>query len=296
MNNGHNAWSTFWQAEPDSAGGATLANLPSAIQALLDTPWRDLSRTLPPKTKVLDLATGGGIVLSMLRQLRRDLHLTGVDAVSQLPVRTGMKLRAGISTDSLPFPDESFGAVTSRFGIEYGSLEAGAAEAARVLALDGVLCLVIHHADSSVLKHNQLRKAALQWAAFDSGWVDKAIAVVRARRSFMMPTPPALKIAANDAAKRYSGQSAAWEFLTGLAQLLDAGANEAAVRALAMKADSELARIATLADAACDAQRLGQLTESFRDNGVAIDPPTVIMEPGGLPLAWYVKGKKACRS
>ncbi len=293
MIKGKEAWSQFWQAEPEAASGATLANLPAPVQALLDAPWRDLARALPPKTRLLDLATGGGIVLSLLQQSRRDLHLVGVDAAAQLPVRPGMKLRAGISTESLPFADESFGAVTSRFGIEYGPLDTGAAEAARVLAPAGLLCLVIHHADSKVLQHNQLRKAALHWAASESGWIEKALAVVRARRSLRMPTPPAMRDDARDAAQRFSGQTAAWEFLTGLAQLLDAGADEAAIRALAKKADGELARIDMLAAAACDAARLAKLTASFTEKGVAIDPPAVIREPAGAPLAWHVQGRKA---
>lgn len=287
------AWAGFWQGEASAAGGATLANLPPPLQSRLDAPWHDLARALPPKTRVLDLATGGGIVLDLLQQGQSGLDLVGIDTAPQLPRRRGMTLKGGISTDRLPFPDGSFGLVTSRFGIEYGSLEEGASEAGRVLRSGGHLCLLVHHSGSEVVRHNRARREALHWAARESGWLDKARSVVRARQTFAMPTPPAFRAAPNEGRTRYPAQSVAWELLTGLSQLLDSGVSEAGLTEFSARADGELQRLSALLAAACDVERLALLTGALKKAGVALEAVRTVDEPGGAPLAWHVAGRKA---
>lgn len=287
------AWGGFWQDEPSAAGGATLANLPRPLQERLDAPWRDFARTLPAKAKVLDLATGGGIVLDLLRRQRRDLGLIGVDTASNLPKRPGMTLKGGVSTEHLPFADDSFGGITSRFGIEYGALEKGGSEAGRVLRTGGRLCLLIHHNKSEVIRHNRARREALHWASRESGWTEKALNIARARRTMVMPTPPAFRTASAEAATRFPDQSAAWEFLTGLNQLMEAGAPESVIRQLAARADGELARLDALMAAACDVSRLTQLTSSLENAGITLEPQRTIDEPNNTPIAWLIEGRKA---
>lgn len=286
-------WAGFWQNEPSASKGATLANLPPALQQQLDAPWRDLARLLPAKAKVLDLATGGGIVLELLSRQRRDLNLLGVDSASDLPKRSGMALRENVSTEDLPFPDGRFDVVTSRFGIEYGDLEAGASEAGRVLNSGGWICLLIHNDESNVVGHNRARRHALHWAAKESGWVEKALSVANARRTFRLPTPPAFGAAPNDAAVRFPEQSAAWEFLTGLHQLLVSGASELQISALVRQANSELARIDALLTAACDATRIARLTQALTGAGMILEPTRTVDEPSGVPLAWHLRGRKS---
>lgn len=286
------AWAGFWQDEPSATSGATLANLPRALQERLDAPWCNFARQLPPKAKVLDLATGGGIVLDLLYRQRRDLNLVGVDMASNLPRRTGMKLKGGISTDRLPFTNDSFDAITSRFGIEYGPLEKSASEAARVLRHKGQLCLLVHHSESEVIRHNRARSEALHWAAHQSGWVEKALSVANARRTMRLPTPPAFRAAPEEAAAQFPGQSVAWEFLTGLNQLLEAGAPGEQIAHLRGRADGELGRLDSLLAAACGTERLARLAGAFTDAGIALDPLQTIAEPGGKPLAWRIEGRK----
>ena len=244
---------------------------------------------------VLDLATGGGIVLDLLGHSRADLKLTGVDAAPGLPKRAGLTLIGEMTTDRLRFPAGKFDGVTSRFGIEYGPLSEGGAEAARVLKPGGRLCFVLHHAGSRVLQHNRARRAALHWAAIQSGWVDKALNVARMRESLPVPVPPGFRAAAEEAKARFPGQSVAWEFLTGMAQVLEAGprgGGEPMIRELVSRADDELARIDTLTAAACDDDRLAVLTQALERTGVAVEPGEVIAEPDGTPLAWLVTGHK----
>lgn len=296
MSAAQTGWAGFWQDEPAAESGATLANLAPELRDCLDAPWHAFAAGLPARARVLDLATGGGVVLDLLRRHRGDLALTGVDAAPKLPKRRGMTLRGGVWLDRLPFADASFDAVASRFGIEYGPLPAGAAEAARVLRPGGALCLLVHHAQSNVLRHNRERRDALQWAAHDSGWASKAANVARTRMAAALPVPPAFRAAAADAALRFPGQSAAWEFLTGLAQVLELGPRsgaEAGVGQLVVRADGELARLDALIGAACDADRLAELTGALARGGVQLAPVRTVDEPGGAPLAWVVEGRKA---
>lgn len=292
MKASNEAWAGFWRDEPDAASGATLANLPEPLQRRLDQPWRDLAVSLQTKAKVLDLATGGGIVLELLRRQRRDLDLLGVDSAAQLPKRQGMSLKGGVSTECLPFADSRFDAVTSRFGIEYGDLDAGASEAGRVLRPGGYLCLIIHHNKSNVVAHNRARREALQWAAHGSGWTEKALNVAKARRTLFLPTPPAFGTAPAEGAALFPGQSVAWEFLTGLKQLLDSGAPEGQITRLAFQADEEIVRLDALLSAACDGARLARLTAALDRSGIKLAPPRTIDEPDGALLAWLIEGRK----
>lgn len=298
MSSGSSAWGDFWRDAPPSARGATLADLPPASRDALDAPWARLAEALPRKARVLDLATGGGIVLDLLRHRRRDLLLTGVDAAPDLPKRPGMTLTGGIATDRLPFPDGRFDAVTSRFGIEYGPLASGAGEAARVLRTGGRLCLVVHHAGSRVIAHNRARRDALIWAVRESGWVAKALTLATTRAAMAIPTPAAFRAAPNEAMARFPGQSAGWEFLTGLAQILDAtahasgGAAQAGVRDLVARGEGEVARLDALLAAACDDLRLVTLTEALTVNGVVIDPVATADETDSSPLAWVITGRR----
>lgn len=295
MSDAQAAWAGYWEGEPAGQTGATLGNLAPELRARLDAPWRALAAALPAKARVLDLATGGGVVLGLLQDERGDLRLFGVDAAASLPARPGMALRGGISTEALPFDDGSFEVVTSRFGIEYGPLSAGAREAGRVLGRGGALCLVIHHGGSRVLTHNRARRAALHWAAYDSGWVDKALAFARGRLVLPMPAPLTFRAAAAEAAARYPEQSVAWEFLTGLAQVLELASpreGEAMIEQLVARAGDELGRLDALAGAACDGGRLAELTGALEGAGVRLEPVRTIDELDGAPLAWLVKGRK----
>lgn len=296
MNGAQAGWAGFWQDEPAAQSGATLADLPAELRQRMDRPWARLAARLPPKARVLDLATGGGVVLEWLREQRADLKLTGVDSAPQLPKRPGMVLRPGISTESLPFENASFDAVTSRFGIEYGHIQKGASEASRVLRTGGSMCLLVHHAGSNIVRHNYARRDALRWAAKESGWVERAFKLAQARASLPLPVPPAFRAASAEANVRFPDQSAAWEFLTGLAQVLERTpprAGEAAVRQLVGRAEGELARLDALVAAACDVSRVTVITELLERGGVQVEPVVTVDEPDGTPLAWLIEGRRA---
>lgn len=291
-------WAAFWNTSGTSANTASLAELSPPTRTRLDAPWRALARELPKRSKVLDLATGGGIVLDLLRKARPDLQLTGVDAAKRLPRPVGMILMAGVLNENLPFAAARFDAVTSRFGIEYGDLDAASREAARVMRRGARLRLILHHADGLVLLHNLARLEALRWAAIDSGWFQRGLIAVRGRVLGGLPQPASSRAAPADAMARFPGQPVAAEFLTGLNQVLDWGAGRSSEQVLAAlenlreRADGEIARLEALAGAACNVERIERLRAAFSQAGVESGPAEVLTDGHGSTLAWHLTGTR----
>jgi SAM-dependent methyltransferase len=293
------AWSAYWAgAASGAAESASFDHPDPAVRAVMEAPWRELARQLAPRARVLDLATGGGIVLKTFARLRSDLKLTGVDLAQGLPRAAGMKLIGGISLDALPFPAASFDAVTSRFGIEYADLERAGAEAGRVMKPGGKLRLLAHHHQSAVVSHNALRLQELRWAWRDSGQLEQARALVRGRRVAPLPTPFSFRRAAEEARLRSPQMPVAWEFLTAIAQTLDMGRGRGeadvlgALATLESRAASEVARLEALMQAACDPSRLAVLTGALGSAGVTVRSITLLKERAEQVLAWQITGSK----
>ena len=120
-----------------------------AMTVGLDRRWRRLAAeaAVRPGTKVLDACCGTGDLA--LADERAGGEVTGLDFSERMLERARQKSQTvewvlGDVT-ALPFPDQSFGAVTVGFGIRnVPDLEAGLAELARVLAPGGrIACLEI---------------------------------------------------------------------------------------------------------------------------------------------------------
>src|SRR5262245_49809643 len=107
------AWTSFWA---DSVQSRCASGAPEVWRSLVSH-WSAFAQTLPRGARVLDLGCGAGAVGRMLLAARGDLRVTGVDAArvprSSLP---GLELRSETDMESLPFDDDSFGAVVSQFG------------------------------------------------------------------------------------------------------------------------------------------------------------------------------------
>lgn len=297
---GADPWSGYWRGEAmGQATAASLGDTDPAVRAVLDRPWRELAQLLPRRAALLDLATGGGIVLRMLQSLRKDLQLTGIDAAAGLPALVGAKMIGGVDMAAMPFGDARFDVVTSRFGIEYGDAAAAAAEAARVLKRGGRLCFVIHHAQSPIVVHNVARLKALRWASSESGMLAKARALARSRRVAALPTPRNFSEAAAQARTLFPAQPVAWEFLTAICQTLDMGLRRpegevlGVLDTLEQRAAGETARLEQLQAAACDEERVALLCGALRAGGLSLDPEAVLRLPGNdHPLAWLVRGTR----
>ena len=300
MSGGDNrkAWADFWSTA--ASGGGCLPSGHAGIEAAQRSLWEEFARALPRKARVLDLATGDGAVLKMLARVRRDLALTGVDSAQSLPpAPSGIKLRSGVAIEELPFPDESFDAVTSQFGFEYGDLAGGAVEVARVLKPGGLILFIVHRSDGPIVAHNLPRRDALSWALAPGGWFGRALALATARTAAPLPTPPAFSTAAGEAQRLFPGQSAGGEFLQAVAQTLELGRRRPApesvevLRELEGRARNEIARIEALERAACDGPRISVVIDGLRRAGLEVDPPGTLAESSSkVPFAWLVSGRR----
>lgn len=288
------AWGNFWQSR--TGGTGCLPEALREIEAVQRARWEELARTLPRGARVLDLATGNGVVLGMLGAVRSDLKLTGVDSAPALPPSPrGLTLKAGVAMESLPFADGSFGAVTSQFGIEYGVIRETAVEVSRVLSGGGRFRAIVHHADGPILAHNRARREGLRWAAGTSGYLERARTFARARRMGPLPTPPSFKAAPAEARRLFPAQPVAEEFVTAILQTLELGRRGPpdevleVLTTLAERAENEIARIDSLEASVQDEGGITALQAALEGAGLATVPPEPLFEASGKrPFAWLL--------
>lgn len=290
-----NPWAGYWA---QGSVGSCLPNAERGFAPILDMIWKSYGRTLPRGAEVLDLATGNGAVLRALAGTQAGLRLTGVDSAPTLAAAPPeIVLKPGVAMERLPFGDGSFHALTSQFGLEYGDVAMIAGEAARVLRAGGSFRFVIHHAGGPIVAHNCARRAALAWARHDSGVLDRAGQLARARRMTRIPTPASFRTAVDEAGQRFPDQSAAVEFCTAILRTLDMGAAHPASETLEVLAElegrveGEIARLDALAAAARDDAGIAGLADHLRAAGFDTPDPRPVRS-GKIPFAWLVEGAR----
>jgi ubiquinone/menaquinone biosynthesis C-methylase UbiE len=126
--------------------------------------WVAFFSTLPGGARILDIGTGNGAVALIAKETAaersRELHVTGVDLADIDPPKyvpegekllAGIEFSGGVSTETLPFDDAAFEAVSGQYIVEYTNIMATLRECARVLVPGGACQLILHHADSAVV-------------------------------------------------------------------------------------------------------------------------------------------------
>ncbi|KFL36584.1 methyltransferase domain-containing protein [Arenimonas donghaensis] len=164
------AWTAYWATGGlHSCVGSFDGNYSGAIGAF----WRDVFDRLPGgPLRALDLATGNGALPRLLWEHRKQVPGLEVDAVDLAQLapgwldpsqHAGLRFHAGVAMENLPFPDACFDLVGSQYGFEYALRDAALAEALRVLKPGGRLALVMHHADSVLVRvgRSELRNQAI---------------------------------------------------------------------------------------------------------------------------------------
>ncbi len=292
------AWADYWT----SAGSVRPACLPNArngVEAAQRRIWSEFSTALKRRAKVLDIGTGDGAVLKALA-VRRDLELTGVDNAPVLPKPTkGIRLKAGVAAEDLPFPGHSFDAVVSQFGFEYAEIAPAAAEAGRILREGGMLRMIVHHRDGPIVAHNRARRDALLWLIEERDLLGRARTLALARRISPLPTPAAFRTAIREAQLRHGPGSGADELAEAVWRTLETGRGQqagevvATLDTLAGRAGAEILRIDSLLRAARDEQEIGDVSRALGQAGVAIAAPRPLFEEGvARPFAWLLDGRK----
>ncbi|MDQ4087895.1 MAG: class I SAM-dependent methyltransferase [Pseudomonadota bacterium] len=292
------AWGDFWQTRRGDSGYPQDAL--ERIDAVQQACWEEFARELPRGARVLDLATGSGVVLSRMQRVRRDLKLIGVDSAPVLPpAPKGIALKPQVAMEKLPFADASFTAVTSQFGFEYGDTAAIGAEVGRLLRSGGQARFLMHHVESPIVAHHLGRREALLWAAAESGYLEQARALAAARRLARLPTPHTFREAVSEARSRFPDQPVAEEFVAAILQTLELGERAPpadvlkVLETLEERAASELARIESLGRAVCDAERVERIRDDLDAAGLQPEPAEPLSEPGPqVPFGWLLTARR----
>jgi len=291
------AWGRFWSNRRSSASGSLPKGL-QKIDLVQRQHWHAFARSLAKGARVLDLGTGDGVVLGKMSLVRPDLKLVGVDSSPSLPPSPRrMILKPRVEMERLPFPDASFDAVVSQFGLEYADTSTAALEVGRVLRPDGRLQLIVHHRSGPIVAHNLPRREALAWASSPDQYLEKARALVRARARAQLPTPEFFVQAPHEARRRYPSEVVATEFVGAILETLELGRaarpseSLEVLQALEERAGNEIARIDALERVACDAGGIDTILKKLRAGSVEAAEPREIFEEGAQrPFAWLLSG------
>jgi SAM-dependent methyltransferase len=180
------AWSSYWAR---GASHSCLGSYGELYGGAIGAFWGGVFGGLPPVARVLDVATGNGVLPRMLLQQCRSsgVQCDAVDIATIQPPwlagvapadRERVRVHGGIDAEALPFADATFDLVVSQYGIEYARLEQAIAEATRVLAPGGALAMVIHHAQGRPATLAAIELEHLAWLARDGGLLEATAAMV----------------------------------------------------------------------------------------------------------------------
>ena len=179
------AWSAYW-----ATGGlhSCIGSFEGNYGGAIGGSWRDVFSRLPATpVRALDLATGNGAIPLMLWEQRGQGGALTVDAVDLAQLapswhradqHAGIRFRAGVAMEALPFDDASFDLVTSQYGFEYARRDSALAEALRVLKPGGTLALVMHHAGSVLVQVGRAELSHQDHLLAIHGLLDCAAAVI----------------------------------------------------------------------------------------------------------------------
>jgi SAM-dependent methyltransferase len=184
------AWTAVWQFE---AAGNRPARPKHDL--VIEPVWHEFIDSLADGTRILDLATGNGIVaLSCMERAcarRQRLEIDAVDAADIRPPSLSadqeersskVRFQGGVWLEDLPFGDGEFDAAVSQYGFEYADEEQAVSEAARVLAPGGRLRLVLHARAGALWDDIDLRHKRLNRVLAKDGVVSLVPGLLRAQQ------------------------------------------------------------------------------------------------------------------
>ena len=171
-------WQDYWKEDREASCVPESATTAGEIGER----WIGLFEALPDGSRIIDVATGNGVLLAHAANAAqkggRTFALTGVDLADIDPVRYVSTLpelaqqadfRGGVAAESLPFPDASFDVAVSQYGLEYADLPKALGEIERVTAPGGRLIWLAHSEQSTVVEQNRDQGAQVEFLLADRG-------------------------------------------------------------------------------------------------------------------------------
>ncbi len=296
-------WTLYWQADHlDSCIASASKSDAGAIAAF----WQSFARRIDDTASVLDLATGNGTVPRCLLQANATLEITAVDKADIDPMawlQDGgdlgrVEFVGNVDICALPFAPERFDAVTSQFGLEYAPLGAAARSAAEVLKHGGVMQLLLHHADSEIVKPATARRDEI-------GRLLAAGGIIHALVAYINNQIPLKQLEATGQDHMDSGHhktaAISGQIFDGVNRVilgLQEDRREAELLATSMvtRLTAEHARLGQLLDAALTEQQVTDIRENLQNSGIDVERliPLMIGEtPDSQALiGWQLSGKK----
>ncbi len=138
----------------------------SSTEQEINADWRRFFSGLPAGSRILDIATGNGVLLrqAAMTEHGQSFELVGVDlaaidplsdAPGDLAAHPKLKFLGETDAASLPFDADSFDVAVSQYGLEYADLGKALAEIERVLTPAGRLRWLAHSEMSEVVAQNR---------------------------------------------------------------------------------------------------------------------------------------------
>lgn len=150
------SWDTYWHGTGDADAYSSGGVSHPAIQAF----WNEFFRTVKQDydaPRIIDIASGNGAVIecafAVLGRQRPEFTSVDVSAAAIKNIRSRFPEVRGVVADarSIPLDPGGFEIVASQFGVEYAGVTA-VEEAARLVAPEGRLALLLHSQQSSIHK------------------------------------------------------------------------------------------------------------------------------------------------
>jgi ubiquinone/menaquinone biosynthesis C-methylase UbiE len=150
------SWDTYWQGSRDgaayTAGGVSHPLLSEFWNGYLGHAQRTFA-----SPRILDVASGSGAVLERVQSAFGDpmpaIHCVDISEAAVKSIKERFPGVQGIVADAadMPLDASQFDIVTSQFGVEYAGRDA-IFEAARLVAPDGQLALMLHHHSGAIYR------------------------------------------------------------------------------------------------------------------------------------------------
>lgn len=297
-------WTLYWQSgNLDSCVPTRSLQDATAVSEF----WQLFAAKLEANSTILDLATGNGTVPAALLGANRDLEITGVDKAEIDPLRflaepgvlASVDFRGNIDASSLPFGDEEFDTVTSQFGIEYAALRTAVPEAVRVLKRGGNLGLLIHHADSEVVKPARANRREMEALLADGGVLQTLKSYVTGQLSEAALESAGQAHVASDAGRSSQITGQIFEGVNRVINSVrsgDRGAGSELCEVMLLRLNADRDRLQLLEDVACTRSQFDEIVEMFKAEGVNAAVASALCANEGTDdefvIAWQYLGQK----